>query len=300
MQIRKTGMIKYLLTPRKKKNLILYIVASISGLALLHFMFGYEISKSKELGVNFGQHYHADIGNTVPGMGRIDKKQKILLFLCIFSAPVRNDRRNAIRETWMIKCKMNKNVVCLFLTDRQDVRGLPLQGEIKEKLDNESRHYKDVIFANSPGGLNFGRRLLWMYEWATQRYDFQYVLRMDDDYFLCFDKLVNELQHHRPKKLFIWGWLHCRRKGIIKSKSLNPLIRNYAVHLKFSVRNCVCEMREVSCEQLNCLTFFAFAVSCAHFYSLTNRIFFSKEKEFRDQCNTSGDCRNVWGITFFG
>ena len=214
-------MVKYLFRPKKGKTLILYVVVVSIGLAyLLRLMFGYGILKSKRLNLNGGQvtpvralhHYH-NIVSKVPEMENIKRKRNILLFVGIFSAPVRNDRRNAIRKTWMIKCKMNKNVVCLFLTDGQDVRGLPLEGEIKEKLENESRYYKDVIFANSPGGLNFGRRILWMYEWATKRYDFQYVLRLDDDYFLCFDKLINELQHHRPKKLFTWGWVHCRKKG---------------------------------------------------------------------------------------
>ena len=217
-------MVNYLFRPKKGKILILYAVVVTIGLAnLLRLMFvGYETLRSKGVNLNGGQvtlvrasyHYH-NIVSTVPAMENVKRKHNILLFVGIFSAPVRNDRRNAVRETWMTKCKMNKNVVCLFITDGQDVRGQPLKGEIKEKLENESRYYKDIIFANSPGGLNFGRRILWMYEWAAKRYDFQYVLRLDDDYFLCFDKLIDELQHHRPKKLFIWGWVHCRKKGNI-------------------------------------------------------------------------------------
>ena len=233
-------MVNYLFGRKKGKILILYVVVVVIGLAnLLRFMFvRYETQKSKGVNLNGGQitpsirallyHFH-NIVTKVPAMENIERERNILLFVGIFSAPVRNDRRNAIRETWMTKCKMYKNVVCLFVTDGQDVRGLPLKGEIKEKLENESRYYEDVIFANSPGGLNFGRRILWMYEWATKRYNFQYVLRLDDDYFLCFDKLINELQHHRPKKLFTWGWVHCRKKGkSIKSKSLNQSICSHS------------------------------------------------------------------------
>ena len=150
------------------------------------------------------------------------KKSKILLFVGIFTAPIRQDRRKALRETWLRKCKMSTIVVCWFITDGQDVKGMRLQGEVRVKLENESRHYGDLVQAESPAGLNFGRRYLWMIEWASERYDFQYLLRLDDDYFVCFDKLIYELQHHRPKTLFTWGWLRCKQKGMLWNATTTP------------------------------------------------------------------------------
>ena len=141
------------------------------------------------------------------------QKKSILLFVGIYSAPVRKDRRTAVRETWMPKCQSNPKVVCWFITDGQDTRGKTLQGKVRETLENESRQHGDLVLADSPGSVNFGRRYLWMAKWASERYEFKYIFRVDDDYFVCFDKLLNELEFHRPRHKFTWGWLHCSMKG---------------------------------------------------------------------------------------
>ena len=141
------------------------------------------------------------------------KTEKLLLFVAIFSAPRHVHRRNAIRETWMKICKKSEKVVCWFVTDGQDIKGGPLVDEVRTKLENESKIHGDVLLAKSPGGTNFGRRILWVAQWASERYEFQYFHRVDDDYFVCFDKLLLELEFHRPKQKLYWGWLHCSFKG---------------------------------------------------------------------------------------
>ena len=143
-----------------------------------------------------------------------EKSKKLLLFVAIFSAPRHVERRNAVRETWMKICKKNEKVVCWFVTDGQDINGRPLAvDEVRTKLENESKIYGDVLFSQSPGGTNFGRRILWVAQWASERYEFQYFHRVDDDYFVCIDKLLLELEFHRPKQKLSWGWLHCYVKG---------------------------------------------------------------------------------------
>ena len=47
-----------------------------------------------------------------------------------------------------------------------------------------------------------------MLKWFTARYTFDYFLRMDDDYFLCLDRLLFELPY-RPKRGLYWGYVHC-------------------------------------------------------------------------------------------
>ncbi len=141
-------------------------------------------------------------------------KRKLSLFVGIHSAPSRLDRRNAIRETWMKECQTNPDAVCRFITDGQDPKGQPLEGVERTKLENESRVYGDILLAEAPGGVNFAVKYVWMLQWANERYDFQYFLRLDDDYFICFDKLMLELNVFRPKQKFQWGWLHCDRKGM--------------------------------------------------------------------------------------
>ena len=140
-------------------------------------------------------------------------KMKLLLFVGIHSAPSRLERRNAIRETWLTQCRRMSNVVCLFFTDGQDPKGQELKGNSRVALKNETALYDDILLAEVPRGVNFAIKYLWMLEWASKRYDFQYFLRLDDDYFICFHKLVLELESHRPKEKFQWGWLHCEFRG---------------------------------------------------------------------------------------
>ena len=57
------------------------------------------------------------------------------------------------------------------------------------------------------GGIEFGLRFLYHAKWTSAKYDFQYLLRVDDDYFVCLNKLLNEVPL-RPKNL-VWGNFHC-------------------------------------------------------------------------------------------
>ena len=50
--------------------------------------------------------------------------------------------------------------------------------------------------------------------WATAKYNFSYLLRIDDDYFICIERLLHEL-HHRPTKMLSWGSYHCTFKDLI-------------------------------------------------------------------------------------
>lgn len=138
----------------------------------------------------------------------IERRTALTLFIGIFSSPPYLDRRNAVRQTWGSQCKITKDVVCWFVTDGQDVEGRPLEGKVKSSLHNESRSFNDMLFAQSPGGMNFARRYLWLIQWASERYKFKYLLRVDDDYFICFKKLMLELRR-RPKRKLSWGWLRC-------------------------------------------------------------------------------------------
>ena len=113
----------------------------------------------------------------------------------------------------MKECQTNPDAVCRFITDGQDPKGQPLEGVIRIKLENESRVYGDLLLAEAPGGVNFAVKYLWMLQWANESYDFQYFLRVDDDYFVCFHKLILELKGHRPQQKFQWGWLHCELEG---------------------------------------------------------------------------------------
>ena len=51
-----------------------------------------------------------------------------------------------------------------------------------------------------------------MIQWYTENYSsVQYFLRVDDDYFVCMDRLLYELPF-RPDNGLYWGWTHCQNR----------------------------------------------------------------------------------------
>lgn len=60
----------------------------------------------------------------------------------------------------------------------------------------------------------FGERFLYQIMWAKTKFNFQYLLRLDDDYFVCMARLVSELPA-RPKKNLSWGRYHCQYEDLV-------------------------------------------------------------------------------------
>ena len=50
--------------------------------------------------------------------------------------------------------------------------------------------------------------------WANSKFNFRYLLRLDDDYFVCVDRLLNELPF-RPTANLSWGSYHCQYHEIV-------------------------------------------------------------------------------------
>lgn len=121
-------------------------------------------------------------------------KKRLKLVVAILSAPIRFDRREGIRRTWMKDCN-SEEVVCRFFTDSLS----DMEPKVRTVLANESIEYGDLEFMPIPKGYNFGLRLLWLMEWSMQKYNFDFFLRMDDDYFVCLKRLLFEIPF-RPQK----------------------------------------------------------------------------------------------------
>ena len=142
--------------------------------------------------------------------GLFARKKKVMIFVGIMSAPRLISRRNALRKSWLTQCI---GIPCLFFSDSQDMYGNKLPDNIYMPLQQEQLLHKDLILAQSPGGINFALRYLWILNWANARYQFEYFLRIDDDYFVCMDRLLLELPHRSREKLY-WGYVHCSPPGI--------------------------------------------------------------------------------------
>ena len=89
------------------------------------------------------------------------------------------------------------------MTDHQNA-GDPYEKQLAE----EAAKHNDMEYQVLGGGVEFGKRFIYHMLWAVKNFEFDYFMRLDDDYFLCFDKVINELPMP-PLKLFHWGWVHC-------------------------------------------------------------------------------------------
>ena len=82
-------------------------------------------------------------------------------------------------------------------------------------LQIESNQYGDIHFQKVRGGITFGIRLLYHMVFAVSNYDFDYFLRVDDDYFMCFQNFLSEIPLP-PLKRFHWGWVHRTQENMIR------------------------------------------------------------------------------------
>jgi len=129
-------------------------------------------------------------------------KQKVVLLIIVSTAPQRFDRRQAIRDTWWKHCN-GIQVKCVFITD-----GFIMDHVQRDLATKERNKYNDLELQPLLGGREFGLRFLNHVKWAMAKFDFQYLLRIDDDYFLCLKRLLAELPT-RPKENLVWGHFHC-------------------------------------------------------------------------------------------
>ena len=136
----------------------------------------------------------------------------LLLYVGIFTAREFRIRRQTIRDTWLQDCVPKSKVICKFFTDGLDEFGRPINNKTRRSLQTESLlNNNDLVLLNSPGGMNNALRFLVMFEYVTRVSKFEYFLRIDDDQYLCMERLLKELPF-RPKRRLYWGVVHCQER----------------------------------------------------------------------------------------
>jgi len=96
------------------------------------------------------------------------------------------------------------------MTDRMDPTN-----KYYNNIKAEIKH-KDIYFQNIDGGVRFGLRYIYQIVYAVINFEFDYFMRVDDDYFLCFNKLLAQLPMPAQQN-FHWGWVHNTLPGLIRA-----------------------------------------------------------------------------------
>ena len=79
------------------------------------------------------------------------------------------------------------------------------------------------------GGIEFGVRFLFHMVWALTHYDFDYFLRVDDDYFFCLERFLWEIPLPMIRR-FHWGFVHCILEIVRPEESMILLSRDLIEH----------------------------------------------------------------------
>lgn len=142
--------------------------------------------------------------NTVRQEGR----PKVDVFINMPVAGHHFIRRKAIRETWLSTAK-NYSLAYRFFTD-----GIGIEPEQLVKLKKEQEEYQDLELIPTKQGYWFSHRFLFGMFWGYEHYDFLFYFRVDDDYFVCLNNLMNDIQYRKDEQLLYWGWLDCDPKMV--------------------------------------------------------------------------------------
>ncbi|KAK3746548.1 hypothetical protein QZH41_005605 [Actinostola sp. cb2023] len=135
-------------------------------------------------------------------------RPKVDIFINIPVAGTWTIRRNIIRNGWLSTVK-NYSVAYRFFTD-----GIGVDPKVLEALKKEQEEFKDLVIIPTKNGYWLTHRYLHAMFWGYKHYDFKYYLKADDDYFICLNNLMNDLQYRHKEKFLYWGHFGCERKMI--------------------------------------------------------------------------------------
>ena len=95
------------------------------------------------------------------------------------------------------------------MLDRKAQFGDPCTKNISNLSIEESKsNSNDTVLLKSFVGTNFGQRMYQLIYWLHKNYDFEYFLGLDDDHYVCLNKIMYELKGKNEKNLY-WGKQAC-------------------------------------------------------------------------------------------
>ncbi|CAM9456834.1 unnamed protein product [Ectocarpus fasciculatus] len=189
---------------------------------------------------------------SLAGRGEADKASKlsethgpplplphVLLVIAVVSA--RSERRDAIRTGW--SAWGDDRVELRFFTEAPVGSGPDAQATAAA-LEEESAAHEDLIFMDIDPGMNFALKLLWAMRWMSKQFSFDFFLRLDDDYFLCLGRLLDELdatlaEAEQPLNIYA-GHRYCEVWGRARIDEAYLLLSSALVSRVLSAPDLVC------------------------------------------------------------
>lgn len=83
-----------------------------------------------------------------------------------------------------------------------------------DRIRQEIQTERDILISPIQKGMLFGHRILFAMQWTVHHYNFDYLIRSDDDVLLCIDHIVYR-SGLIPRKNFMSGVLHCAGEGVV-------------------------------------------------------------------------------------
>ena len=149
---------------------------------------------------------------SAPSQSAIVEREKTTLLILIMSGPQNLDKRSAIRDTWVNLIDQRPAQYFFAL----GTAGLNNK-QLKLINDEQSRYLDLLIFPEHKDNYgNITTKLLLSLKHFHQKFEFDFLLKVDDDSFANVDKLFQALASHNTKRLYMGyfqGHANVKKKG---------------------------------------------------------------------------------------
>lgn len=147
---------------------------------------------------------------------RDSTQTKCYVFVLILTAPGSQERRNAIRKTWLeLAFPSEYSFIHKFAVGTHG-----LDSEYKRTLITEQEKHSDMLFLNGlkDSYSNLTLKVLESFSWIAESIDAKFVLKVDDDSFVRLGDLVLDLQAKETFGRIYWGFF----RGDANVKKIGP------------------------------------------------------------------------------
>lgn len=169
---------------KSKTHASLAVQAWLQDLRGAGYDFQAHTARSESHAWEASRHHASPLRSMLVAEPASGTRAHVMLVIAVISA--RPERRDAIRNSWL--AWGDARVEVRFFTEKPSPRSAD-----EAALEEESAAHGDLVLMDIEPGMNFALKLLWAMRWMDTYFEFEFFLRLDDDYFLCLRRLLDEL-----------------------------------------------------------------------------------------------------------